>query len=894
MQILKLKGFLFEPNDPAVYDRDSKTVLELCGRLGYKINELIDEYNRFYDEMIEKYNEAYDYMVTHLEDFVDEKVREQLPLVVAEQLPAVASDIIQELYGTTIEQIVADLSTLSGRVDNVEERIGYLYTNISPFKGIADLKANGTNLEPGTIVSTLYYQTEGDEGNASYLIVDSLETGETADDETIIKITDVDLWAKLVVEDIVKTSCFTSVQDALDFAFANNRNLLVIGTREVDDLIVPYDTNNANHTIVIEGQHKLFSVLDFAGQIKQDSTAFDRNFSFKNIGLHKRANVDDSIIDIDRPVSGSTRYLFDNCSISNCYLKLGDGTDPQDIRYMQNVLITDTTFSSSNVEFEYLWDAIFERCSFSSTSTYYFQYPLHITNGSRILFDSCNFNDYQTGLAFKIEDSQDIRFNNCDLQFLDATAVPVVFNHVNNSVMENSMFISTNQQNSGIYIYGSTNFSFNNVKLGGSTLMGSAVFYESCSFCSMYDVTCSLSTEKLVSFYNCNWCTLRKYMGDTGYDIASATNGGNNIAFLNQEEDIQYFSGNGFTYVVPTEKRIGTTNEMNDVDMYEGRVFYNTDTSTINYAHNNTWLPFGGSGGGSDAPIYYYKATSQFNTSISWGEYGSLNFDGATTDFQKFADILNDAHSKNHNYGLILSVYSNQYAPDLIEFSFAGLDFTSASGTIRLTLLNSTFNNSIYKFGVNNAGKIIRQWYLSVNLVNGEIVSWNPAPSTFAYFSEDCYLSTSNTFAYTPTGDYNPATKHYVDYDSFENLTSSLVFGSQVQSYSGDPIYCSKQGLHVTIRGKLVANGNTIWSNAFITLPSSCTPNPAVTSSYSILTIPCLHYKSGATTPTLIMCYVIHNTNATECQVKFSPIDPTETFDNLDSISFSLTYDIIK
>lgn len=891
MQILKLKGFLFEPSDPAVYDRDSKTVLELCGKLGYKINELIDEYNRFYAEMLDKYQEAYDYMVTNL------------PLFVAEQLPAVASEVMQELYGTTLEQIVEDLGDLSSRmetaegdIDNIEgdiediqedisdlqtdltNKIAEVYSNIKPFEGIAGLKANGTNLVPGMVVSTLYYDTEGDEGNASYMIVDSLESGEVADDETIIKITGVDLWAKLIPEDKVKTSCFTSVQDALNFAFANRKDLLVIGTNIVDDLVIPFDIDDSSHNIVIEGIDSSSSVLDLDGQIIPQTGALGRNYTFKNIGLHKRSNFDESIIDTTE--LNGPRELFDNCLLSNCYLKMGDGTDPQDIKYMEGVHIKDTNFSSSNIEFNFLWSAVFDNCSFSSSSSYYFQYPLHITQGSDITFNNCYFSDYQTALALKIESSQEIKFLNCEFQFLDATAVPVIFTNVDNSIMQNCIFATTNQQSCGIYIYGSANFSFDNVKFGVTTLMGSAVFYESCAYCYMDNISFA-SGSMAVSFYSCNCCTLKNYMGEYGYNIASASNGGNNIAYLNKEDDITYFSGNGFTYIVPTESRIGDSTDMSSLDKYEGRVFYNTDDSTINYAHNNSWVSFGGSGGGGGAKGYYY-----FNyTDMSTFEVNALSL--TAEDEAKLIAILTDA--KTNNYPFILVDACNGAYNSLYIIKTKDINLSTATNRPifwKYPAMNNMHNDLAYN-GSNDAYSYSR---LVVSCSNDEITSI--ALGQVNTTTHIRYLPTDNTQAYNPVNPYDPSTKKYVDETSYVDKTNSATINGAT-SVSSDPLLITKKGKLINIRGCLQPSASGLMSLVSVDLteelsPAMFTSGVGYTMSYHT----CLLYKSSTTEFETIECHITHTANDTKSTLIFSPLTSggTSSVDTTMAIRFDITY----
>ena len=176
-------------------------------------------------------------------------------------------------------------------------------------------------------------------------------------------------------------------------------------------------------------------------------------------------------------------------------------------------------------------------------------------------------------------------------------------------------------------------------------------------------------------------------------------------------------------------------------------------------------------------PIYYYKATNN-NTYIGWNEYGMLSF-GSETDFANFAEILNNAHEKGYDWFLIFNTGYNKNAVDVIGCSLYGVDFTSSFGIVKLTHIeNSFYFDNIHSYGNNNSGTDIKLWYLGVNFENGKIVSQNYGQTSKSTGTRSTFLSTNNGNEYTPTNDYNPATKKYVD----DSISAIPVGGEQKDS----------------------------------------------------------------------------------------------------------------
>ena len=306
MQILKLKGFLFEPSDPAIYDRDSKTVLELCGRLGYKINELIDEYNRFYEEMNENYREAYDYMVTNL------------PLFVAEQLPVIAPGVMEELWGEDIEGLLQDMADLKAE---------YTY-----YEGFNDLKTNGDKAPVGAYLRTLYRSAPDDKGGALYEVVDHLEEGEVANDEDIIALgvtLEPTKWAKMVPGKIVHSTSFLSLQSAINYAYKHWLDVLVCELCQVDgDLTIPYNVDTPVRRVRIIGLHNQTTGIQINGHINLGTGADFVNYSLENLYLEETSLESNNLLGelVLGELEGETIVFVKDCRIVNSYLSIINGT----------------------------------------------------------------------------------------------------------------------------------------------------------------------------------------------------------------------------------------------------------------------------------------------------------------------------------------------------------------------------------------------------------------------------------------------------------------------------------------------------------------------------------------------------------------------------------------
>ena len=802
MQILKLKGFLFEPSDPAVYDRDSKTVLELCGRLGYKINELIDEYNRFYDEMLEKYAEAYEYMVEHL----DEAVAQELGAIVAEQLPAVASDIIQELYGETLEQMVSDILGLKSVT--------------RAYLGVSDLKENGANAIVGDIVETLFYATNGDKGSARYLIVDSLEEGEIANNDTIIKIDDVDKWAKMLPEAIAKSSSFEDLQSATNFAFKNRIDVAVIGINEVDDLIIPFDSEDVNHKISFIGENHsgdmivsngTTSVIRVAGQIKQASEATLRNFTFANCTFEKSADFDDSLFGYF--CEGGTHEVFTNCIFYGTYLNFTTDRPGNQIEFVTQLEFNHCSFDGAKIYQEFISGSKFLDCNFTADNDDYFQLPLYLKQ-SDVIIENSYFGGMGIDTLVKIENSNAITILNTSIESISNTDTPLILKNVTNSLIEDSKIVSDMVQDKCVLVDTCEHISFRNVTTYSEDTSSYGIYVNASTDCNFENI-CAPSGAKMIYFNNSSSNIIRYYNVIASTMIAEANASSNNYIELASETDIPYVTN--VKIGIPSETKLGNTTLMNSLTGYEGRIYYNTETNSIMCYTNNAWVKVGETIQYELMPTATYTDEGKViqyvgltDTDYTKGHFYECVVSGTSPTGYEWSEISMGGGGSSSNYPVYyMNIYPGEFYVNKIPSALSSdsvnelirisNDALTKGFTCYLLLINQVYNNesdnepTLYMVTINlrNTNKIltltgIASTYLGTSSSRTQPFCygsastygtnlWLGGTANFDYTqvatlnnnvyttSGVTYLATNNTASYTPTNDYNPATKKYVD-----------------------------------------------------------------------------------------------------------------------------------
>ena len=182
----------------------------------------------------------------------------------------------------------------------------------------------------------------------------------------------------------------------------------------------------------------------------------------------------------------------------------------------------------------------------------------------------------------------------------------------------------------------------------------------------------------------------------------------------------------------------------------------------------------GSASGGSDTPIYKFNA-SDYDSYILFNQYGRFNIVGS--DVQPFINILNDAHSKGYKTFLMDCVFPGiSSLPTLINISLASTNFSSATSYIQVTLCyNSSDYNTSLAFGSNNTGTNITAFSVYLDISNEEFTGFSTT-GVIKTTGDGVFLPINNTQSYEPSGNYNPATKKYVDDNSLRFTYGALPY----------------------------------------------------------------------------------------------------------------------
>ena len=151
-----------------------------------------------------------------------------------------------------------------------------------------------------------------------------------------------------------------------------------------------------------------------------------------------------------------------------------------------------------------------------------------------------------------------------------------------------------------------------------------------------------------------------------------------------------------------------------------------------------------------------------------------------------FQDMINDLI--NGGNPILSNKYSNDSSSSA-DYTIGGSDIYTFPTDLDITTLSTyTGEIALRRFGYStvgvDSGKVKRTWIyyrIFIDLKNGVVEKIRGPFKGTAYFnynsweggSDTTILCTQNTMAYTPTGDYNPATKKYVD-DQVGNINTIL------------------------------------------------------------------------------------------------------------------------
>lgn len=170
-----------------------------------------------------------------------------------------------------------------------------------------------------------------------------------------------------------------------------------------------------------------------------------------------------------------------------------------------------------------------------------------------------------------------------------------------------------------------------------------------------------------------------------------------------------------------------------------------------------------------------------------------------------FQEMINDLINGGN------PILSNKYSNDTsmnADYRIGGSDIYTFPTDLDITTL-STYTGDIVlrRFGYSSvgvtSGKVSRTWVrykVIITLKDGTVTKINGPMKLTAYFSDKIWeggadttiLCAENTRVYTPTSDYNPATKKYVDdniktYTAGENITISE--DNVISAKGGESIY---------------------------------------------------------------------------------------------------------
>ena len=186
-----------------------------------------------------------------------------------------------------------------------------------------------------------------------------------------------------------------------------------------------------------------------------------------------------------------------------------------------------------------------------------------------------------------------------------------------------------------------------------------------------------------------------------------------------------------------------------------------TDLKTIN---GNSLVGSGDitiSGGSSKSLIYLLE--TDLASMADWGETTDLS----NTDLTKLSAIIKEAYDNGQKFfNLIVTSANNRKTP--MTFTYARA-YNIQTKPTSLTLFAIASNNRITNYS--NSYQIFSS-QLDID------INWNEEIPTVTYarivLDKTAYLSTTNRGVYTPTSNYHPATKKYVDDSIASAITTTL------------------------------------------------------------------------------------------------------------------------
>lgn len=179
-------------------------------------------------------------------------------------------------------------------------------------------------------------------------------------------------------------------------------------------------------------------------------------------------------------------------------------------------------------------------------------------------------------------------------------------------------------------------------------------------------------------------------------------------------------------------------------------------------------------------PIYNLEVSNL--TSLVVSEGTSINF--TSEEKEKVISIVEDIVSKQYDI-FYINVTNSNHSVNLL---FQPTDYSTNYKTSRL-MMDSVFS----RYDGNNG--YIRHAELFVSFKQDESENITGVQRGVITLHNADYLSKTNTATYTPTGDYNPATKKYVDDNTgIQTITENFTITDKA-----DGVYWVKSGVTATI-----------------------------------------------------------------------------------------------
>lgn len=179
--------------------------------------------------------------------------------------------------------------------------------------------------------------------------------------------------------------------------------------------------------------------------------------------------------------------------------------------------------------------------------------------------------------------------------------------------------------------------------------------------------------------------------------------------------------------------------------------------------------PQGEPGSGISGKIYNFVEEGYYEVSYTSG-----------SQFEMATDLLDDIkNDRCFTASLVRPLYIATGQDGLKGFTFVNYELDTSS-----LVLNFSYSGEIgdYFDSINRPG--LKTTSVTITLTNGEVSS-----ITFPYMDQTVkrYLSTINSDAYTPTENYHPSTKKYVD-DSLSTKQDTLVSGTNIKTINSKDI----------------------------------------------------------------------------------------------------------